>query len=96
MTGNQDVAIIPVDYQFNIVKFMTTAITIAQMISAIVLMILILLQNKEGGLSGVFGGSGAGNIYRTKRGMEKTIFILTIIFAVLFLGLSLANILLQA
>ncbi len=75
---------------------MNTIITILQVISAIVLIILVLLQNKEGGLSGVFGGSGAGNVYRTKRGMEKTIFILTIIFAVLFLGISFVNILLQA
>jgi len=75
---------------------MITAITIAQIISAIIMMILILVQNKEGGLSGVFGGNQGNNIYRTKRGVEKTIGIATIVFAIIFLGLSFASIWLQA
>ena len=70
---------------------MNRIITIIQIISALVLIVLILLQNKEGGLSGVFGGSETSNVFRTKRGLEKKIFILTIIFAIFFLGLSLAS-----
>ncbi len=70
---------------------MKNIITISQIISAVTLIALILLQNKEGGLSQVFGGSESSNAFRTKRGMEKKIFILTIIFAIFFLGLSLAN-----
>lgn len=61
------------------------------MIAAIILMVLILLQNKGGGLSGLFGGGDGGNVYRTKRGMEKNLFILTIIFSVIFIGLSLST-----
>lgn len=57
-----------------------------QIIIAILLMISILLQNRGGGLSGVFGGSGG--YYMTKRGLEKKIFIATIILAVIFFGLS--------
>ncbi len=76
--------------------FMTNAITIIQVIIAVILMVLILLQNRGGGLGSLFGGSDNSNAYRTKRGMEKNLFILTIIFAILFLGISLANILLQA
>ncbi|MFA6537273.1 MAG: preprotein translocase subunit SecG [Patescibacteria group bacterium] len=75
---------------------MIKAITILQIIFAIILTTLILIQNKEGGLSGVFGGAQSGNVYRTKRGMEKTIAILTIIFAIIFLGISFVNIWLQA
>jgi preprotein translocase subunit SecG len=70
---------------------MNRIITIIQIVSALVLIVLILLQNKEGGLSGVFGGSETSNVFRTKRGLEKKIFILTIIFAIFFLGLSLAS-----
>jgi preprotein translocase subunit SecG len=65
---------------------------IAQIIIAALLMLAILSQNRGAGLSGVFGGSG--NIYRTKRGVEKKLFIATIILAVLFLSISLAVILL--
>ena len=81
-----------VKYNFS----MESIITIAQVAVAIVLMALILLQNRGGGLSSVFGGGDSSNVFRTKRGMEKTIFILTIIFSILFLGVSIANILIRA
>ena len=71
---------------------MHTAITIVQIIMAVVLMALILVQNRGGGVSGLFGGGDFGGVYRTKRGLEKTIFISTIIFSILFIGSSLANI----
>jgi len=74
---------------------MTFVLTIIQLIFGTILIVLILLQNRGGGLSGVFGGGDSGNIYRTKRGMEKGIFFSTIIFSILFLGISLANILLS-
>ena len=65
---------------------------IIQIIIAVLLMLAILLQNRGVGLSGVFGG--AGNIYRTKRGLEKKLFIATIILAVSFFSISAAVILL--
>jgi len=65
---------------------------IAQIIIAILLMAAILLQSRGVGLSGVFGGGG--NIFRTKRGIEKKLFVATIILAVLFFSISLAVILL--
>jgi preprotein translocase subunit SecG len=71
---------------------MQNIIIIIQVVIAIILVILVLLQNKGGGLSGVFGGSGGdGNIFRTKRGIEKKLHYATIIFAILFLGISIAN-----
>ena len=57
-------------------------IKIAQIIVATLLIVAILLQNRGGGLSGVFGGSDS--IYRTKRGVEKSLFYATIVLSVLF------------
>lgn len=65
--------------------------TIIQILLAVVLVALILLQQRGTALGGAFGGSG--EFYGTKRGAEKVIFIATIIVATLFLGLALANVL---
>ncbi len=64
---------------------------IVQIVIAALLMLSILLQNRGAGLSGIFGGTG--NVYRTKRGLEKKLFVMTIVFAVLFFAASLAVIL---
>jgi len=74
---------------------MHTAITIVQMVIAVLLIVLILIQNRGGGVSGLFGGGDMGGVYRTKRGLEKNVFILTIIFSILFIGISIANILIR-
>ncbi len=68
-------------------------LAIIQIIVSILLIITILLQQRGSGLGAAFGGSE--NIYRTKRGAEKSIFISTIILAIAFLGLALANVLLK-
>jgi len=65
-------------------------IDIIQLSSAIILIIAVLLQRRGAGLGSAFGGQG--NVYRTKRGMEKYLFVLTIILAVIFLSISLVNI----
>ncbi|NTU69901.1 preprotein translocase subunit SecG, partial [bacterium] len=67
-------------------------LTLAQLISSGVLIIFILLQAKGSGLGAAFGGEG--NIYRTKRGLEKGLFILTIIVAIIFASSSFLAILL--
>ena len=54
----------------------------------VLLIISILLQQREGGLSTVFGGEGS--VYRSKRGIAKGLHYFTIILAVLFAGLSIA------
>lgn len=66
---------------------------IAQIIIAILLMSTILLQSRGAGLSGIFGGTG--NIYRTKRGLEKKLFIATIVLSILFFSISSAAVLLH-
>lgn len=69
---------------------MQNILHIFQIIIAILLMILILLQQKGAGLGAAFGSDST--IYRTKRGAEKIIFIATIILSVLFFLSALANI----
>ena len=61
-----------------------------QIAVAVLIGLAILLQQKGQGLSGAFGGEGG--FYRTKRGLEKILLILTIILAILFLGIGLFRI----
>jgi len=63
-------------------------IKIGQVMVAILLMIAILMQNRGSGLGGVFGGTGG--VYLTKRGLEKKLFIATIVLAAIFILLSLS------
>ncbi len=64
----------------------------AQMALAILLIVSILLQQRGTGLSGVFGGEGG--VYRTRRGVERSIFIATIVLAVLFFASAMGQVLL--
>lgn len=72
---------------------MKTAILVIQLVSALSMIVCVLLQNRGTGIGAAFGGDG--NIYRTKRGVEKGLFILTILFSALFIASSLAAVVLQ-
>lgn len=63
---------------------------IIQIIIAIALITVILLQNRGTGLSNIFGGGG--NVYLAKRGVEKGLFIATIILSIIFFVISLWSI----
>lgn len=63
----------------NVLTFVLIAIDVLLVVS-------ILLQQKEGGLSTVFGGEGS--VFRSKRGLARGLHYFTIILAVLFIGLS--------
>jgi len=64
------------------------AITVAEIITAISIIGLILLQDRSGeGGGAILGTGGSGEFYSKRRGMEKVLFILTIVMVVLFLGL---------
>ena len=65
---------------------MQTYFNIAQIIIAIVLIIAVLLQVRGGGLGGIFGTQTG--MYRTKRGVEKTLFRFTIALVVIFIIIS--------
>ncbi|MDP3995498.1 MAG: preprotein translocase subunit SecG [Patescibacteria group bacterium] len=64
---------------------------ILQVIFAVLLVAAILMQQKGTGLGAAFGGGG--NQYRSKkRGGEKVLHIATIVFALIFFGLLIADI----
>ena len=63
---------------------------VAQIILAIGLILAVLLQVRGGGLGGIFGQSDT--VYRTKRGVEKTLFQLTIALAVLFITIAIITV----
>ncbi len=64
-------------------------IVVSQMILAVALIAAILLQQRGTGLGGAFGGEVTA--YRSRRGIERTLFRLTILLAVLFVVFSLLN-----
>ncbi len=65
---------------------MQTYLNIAQIILAIVLVVVFLLQVRGGGLGGIFGQQTG--MYRTKRGLERTMFRFTIALVVIFVIIS--------
>ena len=60
------------------------AIRIIQIILSVAVIVFILLQARGAGLGSAFGGSSAGSVFKTRRGVERLIFNLTIVFIVLF------------
>jgi preprotein translocase subunit SecG len=62
-----------------------TALYIALIIISAVLVFLVVLQGRTAGLQ----SRDTSSIYRTKRGIEKTVFQATIVLGVVFLVLSL-------
>jgi len=63
---------------------------VAQAISAVLLIIVILLQNRGSGLGAAFGGDFGG--YYTKRGIEKFLIYATVIIAIVFFALATVNV----
>ena len=61
---------------------MQTYLNIAQIVLSIALVLVILFQVRGGGLGGIFGQPDT--VFRTKRGVEKTLFQLTIVLVVIF------------
>lgn len=68
----------------------STILNYALAIDAILLVVVILMQNRSGGLGSVFGGTAGGEFYRSKRGVEAFLYNATIILGVLFVVISLA------
>lgn len=73
---------------------MATYLYIAQIVIAVALILVSLLQVRGGGLGGIFGQ--ADTVYRTKRGVEKTLFQLTIALVVIFIILSIVSLRISA
>ncbi len=68
---------------------METALNVVQIVLSVALILAILLQVRGGGLGGIFGQ--ADTVFRTRRGVEKKLFQLTIVLVVLFIITSIIS-----
>jgi protein translocase SecG subunit len=67
-----------------------------QIALSIVLVVLVLLQRSEAGLGGAFGGGdGFSSGFHTRRGLEKTLFIATIVVSCLFVATAFISLFLK-
>lgn len=73
---------------------MFVAMQIIMIILSITITTLVLLQAKGGGLGSIFGGDGG--VYRTRRGVEKTMYQATIGLTIIFFVVSLLTVAIAA
>ncbi len=66
----------------------TTILTVINLVSAVLLIVAVLLQQKGAGMGAAFGGSGS--VYTTRRGLDRTLFQATIVLSVLFFASAIA------
>ncbi len=59
-----------------------------QIIVSVTLIVVVLLQAKGSGFGAALGGMSGGSVYRTKRGLEKTLFQATILLIIVFIFVS--------
>lgn len=71
---------------------MDVILQLASIIVAVVLIVLIMLQVKGGALGSLLGGDAGGGISHTRRGLEKTLFQITIFLSIAFMGISLFSV----
>ena len=62
---------------------MVTYLNIALIIISVLLILSVILQSKGAGLGGL-SGADTGSVYTARRGVERTLFRLTIILSVIF------------
>ena len=71
------------------------ALAIVQIILSVLIVVLILLQERSSGMSGLLGGDSSG-FYQARRGIEKVVFYLTIVFSVALVVLAVYQLYAQA
>lgn len=71
---------------------MQAILQIASIIVSLLLIVLIMLQVRGGALGGLLGGGAGGGVSRTRRGLEKTMFQVTVFLSIAFLGISLFSV----
>jgi len=69
---------------------MDSILNIVQLVLSIILIIIVLLQQKGSGMGAAFGGSNS--VYTTKRGIDKTLHYATIVIALIFCLVSLLRV----
>jgi preprotein translocase subunit SecG len=68
---------------------MTQFLQIALIITSVTLVLSVILQSKGAGLGGLTG-SDTGSVFTARRGIERTLFWVTIILSVIFFALTIA------
>jgi preprotein translocase subunit SecG len=71
---------------------MGVVMQIASIVVSVILIILILLQVKGGALGNLLGGDAGGGFTHTRRGLEKTLFQITVFLCIAFMGISLFSV----
>ncbi len=69
---------------------MNTFFNVLQIVISLALVLVITLQVKGGGLGGIFGGGGE-SVFRTKRGIERRLYQMTIALVVVFVIVSIVS-----
>ncbi|MDY6877323.1 MAG: preprotein translocase subunit SecG [Chloroflexota bacterium] len=64
---------------------------IAQIVISVALTAIILLQTKGGGMGGIFGGTESA-VHNTRRGLERTLFNITIGLSIAFFVITILNV----
>ena len=64
---------------------------IGMIITSIALIVSVILQSKGAGLGGLTG-SDSGSIFTARRGVERTLFQITIVLSILFFSLAIATV----
>lgn len=73
-------------------KTIQSILPYVQIIISVILLATVLLQRTGSQIGGAFGGSdNFSSAYHTRRGFEKTLFILTIVIAIIFVISSLIS-----
>ena len=73
---------------------MKTFFNIALILTSIAVVVLVVLQNRGVGMGSIAGGSDPSSIFTQRRGVEKVIFNLTMVFSILLVILVVLSILL--
>jgi preprotein translocase subunit SecG len=76
------------------VQFLAPYMQVIQIVLSVALVVVVLLQSRGGGFSATF--SSDTSIYRTRRGVERTLFQFTIGLAIVFVLVSIASVKLAA
>ncbi len=63
-------------------------LNIVQIVISSVLIVCVLLQVKGSGFGAALGGMSGGSVFRTKRGLERTLFQATILLVIVFIFVS--------
>lgn len=63
-------------------------LNVLQIVVSVTLIVVILLQVKGSGFGAALGGMSGGSVYRTKRGLERTLFQATILLTIVFIFVS--------